>query len=131
MGERVLTVANSTSTGRTVRVYAFCTRSNGPINYPAGAVTIVAININNETASVTINLNGAQPSAHDDYLLTAPDNVMNSTSILLNGQLLELGPGASLPTFTPNTVDAGTPISLPALTYGLFVFKDAAAPACL
>lgn len=80
VGNRVLQVTNSTSTGRTVRVYAHCARSMpGPRpvpTYQAGAVVVIAINFDWNN-SATINLTDADTGAEvpltprDEYILTS------------------------------------------------------------
>ncbi len=130
VGTTVLGVINSTTAGRTVRVYAFCTRTDGPLNYSPGSITIVAININNSTASFSLNIEGATIGERDDFLLTAPNGLMSSTTILLNGVPLELQAGGVLPAFVPATA-TGALVQLGPLSYGFSVLKDANAAACL
>jgi hypothetical protein len=64
IGTSVLSVANSTAPGRTLRVYAFCSRNI------TGAVVAVIININNSSSSVV--LDGVSMAPRYEYHLTAP-----------------------------------------------------------
>ncbi len=132
VGETVLAVTNSTAAGRTVRVYAFCARTSGPLAYPAGSIAIVAINVNNASVSFDVNVSGATVGVREEYHLTAPGGNMGSLSIELNGQVLELGAGGTLPAFVPVEVEDGaSAIQMSALSYGFIVLKSANAAACL
>ena len=130
VGTVVLNVENCTAPGRTVRVYAFCTRVGGPIPYSAGAITLVAININSTPVTFSPNVNGVVNYVRDEYHLTSPNNQMASQYIALNGKVLQLGEGGSLPSFDPISVSSNTPITMAGLSYGFFVLTHANGAAC-
>ena len=127
VGPQVLQVANSTEPGRMLRVYAFCTKAT----YQTGAVTVVAININNATASFTVDVNGGAQYQRDEYHLTAPDGNMASNTVLLNGQALSTNSNGDLPDMAPVSVGSDTPVVLAPLSFGFFVFTNAHAQACI
>jgi hypothetical protein len=124
-------VADNTAPGRTIRVYAFCTRTNGPIPYASGAITVAAININNATVSFELNVNGVVEYERDEYHLTAPNGDMASTTVLLNGTPLQASESGQLPAFTPVTVTSNTPVTLAPLSFGFFVLTNAKGATCL
>ena len=49
---------------------------------------------------------------------------------MLNGKLLEMD-GDSLPTLDPEEQKASTIVSMPALSFGFYVFKETKAAACM
>ena len=74
---------------------------------------------------------GSLGTVRHDYVLTGgPDGFM-AHAIALNGALLAVGPDGSLPPMSPAVITTGTAtVTLPPLTYGFYVFPDAAAPTC-
>ena len=124
VGTNVLNVAGSTALGRTVRVYSFCSRNI------TGGVVIIAINTNN--ATVQIALQETFPMyPRLEYQLTAPNGDMSSASIELNGVILTAHADGSLPNLSPLVVEDNEPITMAGLSYGMFVFPEANAAACL
>lgn len=129
--ERVLSVANSRTPGRTVRVYAFCARQTGPLASAPGAVTLVVLNLRPTFAPFTVQLSGVTSFSREQYIFTAPGGNLASTGTLLNGALLNLAANGDFPPLTPVVV-AGTPIiTLPPRSFGFLVLTQANAPACL
>ncbi len=122
IGTRVLSVAHSTELGRTLRIYAFCSRNI------TGAVAVVAININ--TTPQSFDFEGFAVTPRLEYQLTAPGGNMSSLSIDLNGKTLFASPTGELPDLSPVEVDDGTAVSMAPLSYGFFVFPEANAAAC-
>ncbi|KNC46348.1 heparanase 50 kDa subunit [Thecamonas trahens ATCC 50062] len=97
-----------------VRAYAYCGTERD-------TVVVTAINLQPATPlELTLDF-GATPAARADYVLTAPGGDLGSTSMLLNGKLLELNQAGSLPDLPPLAAVATTPLSLPPASYGFFV----------
>jgi heparanase 1 len=103
-------------------VYSFCSRNI------SGAVVVVAINIQEQAQDFSVYEFSSSPRA--EYVLTAPEGDMSSVNIELNGVVLNANPDGSLPSLSPNIVESNTPMTLPPLSYGFFVFPEAQAPAC-
>ena len=122
VGTRVLAVANSTDFGRTLRVYAFCSRNI------SGGVAVVAINTEPHPATFTFSALPNTPRV--EYQLTAPGGNMSSPDIELNGVVLELSGGA-LPHLGGHVVTDASPVTLQPTSYAILVFPEAAAPACV
>eukprot|EP00042_Codosiga_hollandica_P038172 m.307979 g.307979 ORF g.307979 m.307979 type:complete len:480 (+) comp55324_c0_seq24:28-1467(+) len=129
VGPRVLSVEGSTAPGRTLRVYAFCTRQDGPLAFPPGAVTVVAINTNNLTAEFSIS---AAPVSlvRYEYHLTSPGSQLNSASVLLNGVALSASSQGALPAFNGTRVEGLAPFTMSPLSFAFFVLEGMNAPAC-
>jgi hypothetical protein len=153
VGTRALNVTNNTNTGRNLRVcasyyydlnrccfsplcscvqvYAFCARNTGPLAYPPGTVTLIAINLNNVTTNFTASINGVTVFARDAYHLTAPGGNLTSSDILLNNSLLRIGPGNQLPQFEAVHDDSETPMAMEAFSYAFYVLVDIQVQACM
>ena len=123
VGTKALNVADSTTLGRTVRVYAFCS-----VNI-TGGVVLAALNVNNYPIQFQLQ-EGFQMYPRLEYQLTAPDNDMSSSQIELNGHVLTAQPTGDLPDLNGALVQANEPITMAPLSYGLFVFPDAKSSAC-
>jgi heparanase 1 len=123
VGTKVLGISDSTKTGRTLRVYAFCSRNI------TGGVVVVAININQQPASFTFQ-SGFSMYPRLEYHLTAPNSDVSSEQIELNGRVLEASADGALPSLEPITVDSNEPITLAALSYGFFVLPKTNAEGC-
>ena len=127
VGNGVLSVANETTLGRTVRVYAFCTTETSVSSFPAGSVTVAYLNVQNTSATVDFAGLAAYPRA--EFRLTSPN--LGAPTILLNGNVLEPSESGNLPLLLPNIVTTDDPLVLDPLSYGFIVFPEANAPACL
>ena len=123
VGTNTLAIAGNTDTGRTIRLYAFCSRSM------YGGVVLVAINVNDSPRNVAFQ-SSFSLAPRQEYRLTAPGGNVSSTNIELNGVTLVPGPFGQLPPLNPIVVESNTYITLDPLSYAFFVFPDAAAPAC-
>jgi heparanase 1 len=123
VGTRVLSVANSTQLGRTLRVYAFCSRNI------TGGVVVAAININTTPQNFDFLDFPVYPRL--EYQLTAPGGNMSSANINLNGNTLFASDTGALPNLSPVQYDTNLPIMMGPLSYGYFVFPEANAPACM
>ncbi|EDO32634.1 predicted protein, partial [Nematostella vectensis] len=128
VGQRVLDVQDAQKEGRMTRVYAHCTNTQNT-NYNAGAVTIIALNINTETA-VTLRMTGfLQGLDADQFLLTPTNGDLQSSDVELNGEVLKLVDDHTLPSLSPRRV-AHDNIVVPPLSFGFFVVPMATAHAC-
>ena len=123
VGTRALSVGGSTAPGRTLRVYAFCSRNI------TGGVVLVALNLNASPASFTLDTIAAAPRV--EYQLTAPSGNMSSQIVLLNGVELVASAEGQLPSLAGHVVEQDVPIELGPTSYGLFVLPAANAPACM
>jgi len=121
-----------------VRPYAQCSKQY------SGGLVIVAINILAGVANLKVTLtSGSVGSTREDYLLTAPPEAGYNYSypvpqniydkkVQLNGKNLDFTVGGQLPSLNPVTSTASdkTVISLPAYSYGFFVYPNANLPLC-
>ncbi|KAK7496731.1 hypothetical protein BaRGS_00011940, partial [Batillaria attramentaria] len=107
----------------TVRVYAHCSH---PSSYPAGAVAVMALNIQNQAATLTLpQFRGQQM---DVYLLTAGDqNGLTSEFIALNGEKLEMV-NDQLPPLAPKRQTGD--VHMPAYSFAFVVIPTASAHVC-
>jgi heparanase 1 len=113
------TVLNASVSGpATLRAYAHCARGR------AGAVTVVAMNMGNESVAI----DSFSKYQREEYHLSATS--LNSQEIRLNGEPLTPGAGAAIPKLVPKRTASGTAFTLEAQTYAYVVLLDMAAPAC-
>ena len=138
VGDKVLYVDGQMEHGRYIRVYAFCTRINdgyAVYNYPTGSVTVLILNLYNQSISIDLSINGSlhlmqQESYYDEYLLTSYPNVVNSRDIFLNGKLIEMPDENTLPILNGTRKVFGSSINLTALSYGFVVMVNANVDIC-
>ena len=69
-------------------------------------------------------------STRDVYWLTPPSGNLTSTSVELNGLLLQLDNNVELPEIKALEMPAGSIITLPPISFGFYVFKNSKAIAC-
>ena len=139
MSPLVLDVSPDATTPE-LRAYAHCTQPSAA--FPSGAVTIVLINLSNNSAvQVLPAFDGAVPSRkatagmRSDYIFTSaggPDVLgqLSSHQVLLNGKLLQADEEHGIPPLNPIVSPADAPLLLPSLSYAFSVYHDAAAAAC-
>lgn len=123
VGTNVLGVEGSTQSGRTTRVYAFCSRST------KGAVVVLALNIADTLATFTLQ-SGFKMYPRQEYRLTAPNGDLSSAQVELNGVVLEASSSGALPAFNPVNVDSNIPVTVAATSFSFIVFPEANAQAC-
>jgi heparanase 1 len=123
-----------------LRAYAHCTQPSA--GFPSGAVTIVLINLSNNSAvQVLPAISGALPTLkatggmRSDFIFTSaggPDVLgqLSSHQVLLNGELLQADEEHGIPPLNPTISSADAPLLLPPLSYAFSVYHDAAAAAC-
>ncbi|XP_063963881.1 heparanase-like isoform X1 [Lytechinus pictus] len=111
-----------------VYVFAHCTKTSQ--SYPTGAVTIIAVNLYNDTETSLSLTENLMKKNIDEYLLTAPEGILTSKNISLNGRVLQMKNFTHFPDIIPRPLPVGSPILLPPRTYGFYVIKDAEAAAC-
>lgn len=127
VGTKVLDVVVMGSKRHT-RVYAHCTNRKRT-DYPPGSVTVYALNV---FSSKDANLTFSQFDKHlvDVYQLQPVGPMgLRSKTVALNGEPLKLDTDYRLPKFIPKR--QMTPITIPKLTFGFYVFPMAKASACL
>lgn len=113
MGTKIL---DSAFTQPGLHVYAHCQRDES-----TGSVTLLALNLEDSPAS----LNLAGPA--DIYAMTSPE--LQSRTVLLNGEPLELGDDDSLPEISPQRVD-GEAVALAPTSVNFVVLPQANNPIC-
>ena len=138
VGNKALYVDGEFADGRTVRLYAFCTRakSGGSVfDYNIGDVTVMILNVQNNTVGVDLNVKGTDMKLenveYDEYLLASYPNVVESRDIFLNGNVLKMVDDITFPVLKPVINDGGSTINMDALSYGFVVIVNANATACL
>lgn len=98
-----------------MHLYAHCQRG------VSGGVVLLAINLQDEADSITV----AGPA--DLYALTAPE--LQSRTVLLNGEPLELGPGDTVPATRPIRQQSGD-VMLAPTSINFIALPQANNPAC-
>lgn len=120
VGDRVL------DTNRVVesyfQVFSFCSRAS------RNDIVIMVINLN-RNESVRFSIRSLEKKEVEAYVLTAPDNNLQSKMILLNGNILSLTKENTIPNI--KGVKAKTPAFLPRSSYGFFVYKNVNAQGCM
>lgn len=129
LGPKVLDVAAPADTY--VKAFAHCSRTAG--------VTVLLLNYKQDDSvtfdKIEVEANGEKvdllaSGIRHDFLLTS-NGILNSTTTLLNGIELGLTPAGRIPDMNPKVVAlAGEKLTLPATSYGFFLFPEAKVPAC-
>jgi heparanase 1 len=127
VGTKVIFVKGSLEHGRQLRVYAHCAKSP----YPAGSVVLLLLNLNFSAVSADLLNSELVSSERDVFWLSPPAGNLTSTSVQLNGLTLKLVDDRDLPELEPEEQPASPSLSLPAISFGFIVFKDANVKACL
>lgn len=113
MGTKVLDAGENKSG---LHTYAHCQQGN------PGGVTVLAINL--DPAPTRLDFSGPA----ELYALTAPE--LQSRTVQLNGEALELGEGDTLPAITPKGVN-GEEVVLAPTSINFVALPEAGNPACL
>jgi len=123
-----------------LRAYAHCTQPSA--GFPSGAVTILVINLSNNSAvQVLPTFDGALPlrkaadGMRSDFIFTSaggPDvlDQLLSHHVLLNGNILQADDEHGIPPLNPVVCPSDALLLLPPLSYAFTVYHDAAAAAC-
>ena len=128
MGERVLAVKGVADKGRKVRSYAFCAKAGAA---PRGAVVVMVLNVQPETASVAFEGVGPSSGRREDYVFGPACCVPNSAGITLNGGApLSVGDDGTLPVYRPSAAKAGDTLKLAPYAIAFSVFPDAGGASC-
>ena len=98
--------------------------------YPAGSVVLLLLNTNFTTATAELLNEDLASSYRDVFWLSPPAGDLTSTSVLLNGVLLELVDNRDLPHLVPAEDSPGSSLSVPSISFGFVVFRDTKIPAC-
>ncbi|XP_072177593.1 heparanase-like [Diadema setosum] len=136
VGQKVLSLALDTDADvkgasdrqRYVRVFAHCTSDAS--SYEAGSLTIIAMNMMNDTTAVLRLMGDLARKNVDEYVLTPQGGDLTAQYVQLNGETLEMIDNRTLPKTLPRPLPAGSNITLQPLTYGFYVIRDASAAAC-
>lgn len=123
-GTHILSVHDDMLPRRTLRAYARCAAVGG------GAVLVMLANLNDY--NVTLTFPGLTTGTRDQYLFTEgiPGNV-TSTTIQLNGVVLQAAADGSLPPMSPVQVNAADALVMPLYATAFLVFHDAQSPVCV
>jgi heparanase 1 len=119
MGTRVLATV---AAPRTLRAYAHCAAAAAA---PPGAVTLLAINLDDKPATITVD--GLGDGARQVWLVTA--DALDAPVAKLGGQPLVVGDDGTLPPLA-SAPGRGGPLVLPPTSYAFAVFPEAAVAAC-
>ncbi|XP_045427098.1 heparanase isoform X6 [Pipistrellus kuhlii] len=113
-----------------LRVYLHCTNVNHP-RYKGGDLTLYALNLHNVTKQLQLP-HYLFDKEVDRYLVkpSGPDGLF-SQSVQLNDKTLKMVDDQTLPALTEKPLSPGSPLSLPAFSYGFFVIRNARVAACL
>ena len=154
---KTLSVDNEFDKGRDIRVYAFCTNiasnetrkkemerikqdkiANIGYNYTtydAGSITLLVLNLQNNTIEFDINLDSqiedTANAYYDEYILTSYPGVLNSRDMYLNGKYIQMVDNSTFPSLLGVQKDYGSTIEMPALSYGFVVVSGAQASVCM
>ncbi|XP_024430627.1 heparanase isoform X1 [Desmodus rotundus] len=113
-----------------LRVYLHCTNTNHP-RYKEGDLTLYALNLRNVTEHFHLP-HYLFDKEVDRYLVkpSGPDGLF-SKYVQLNDKTLKMVDDHTLPALTEKPLSPGSPLSLPAFSYGFFVIRNARVAACL
>ncbi|KAM8939363.1 heparanase [Pelodytes ibericus] len=114
---------------RMLRVYMHCTNIDNP-KYVLGDVTLFAINLHNSTQHMALPSIFSGKVVDEYLLLPGGEEGLLSTSVFLNGHLLKMVDDYTLPTLHGKSLDPGSLLVLPPLSFGFFVVQNANARAC-
>nr|XP_044999473.1 heparanase [Jaculus jaculus] len=113
-----------------LRVYLHCTNTNHP-RYQEGDLTLYALNLHNVTKYLRLPYQLFNKEV-DKYIVRpwGPDGLF-SKSVQLNGHTLRMVDDETLPDLTEKPIRPGSPLGMPAFSYGFFVIRSAKVDACL
>ncbi|CAL4121239.1 unnamed protein product [Meganyctiphanes norvegica] len=117
----------STSTP-TVRLYAHCLNPTSQ-HYKQGGVVMYGMNVGDKGASVSL-----QPRLNEtqilEMILQPPEGDLQSSSVMLNGVLVELTSDNDLPSLDAHPSDVLGAIHMPAQSMGFWLLPNAKTQAC-
>ena len=93
-------------------------------------MVLLLLNTNFTTATAEPLNQELASSTRDVFWLSPLAGDLTSTSVLLNGVLLELVGNRDLPHLVPAEDSRGSSLSVPSISFGFVVFKDTKIPAC-
>ncbi|XP_036133243.1 heparanase [Molossus molossus] len=130
VGTKVLKASVKGQARSKLRVYLHCTNINHP-RYKEGDLTLYALNLHNVTKHLQLP-HYLFDKEVDRYVVKAsgPDGLF-SQSVQLNDKTLKMVDDQTLPTLIEKPLSPGSPLSLPAFSYGFFVIRNARVAACL
>ncbi|XP_061409165.1 heparanase [Lethenteron reissneri] len=128
VGGRVLRVEAEGGGTPSVRVYGHCSSTS----FPAGSVTLFALNLGSNPASLSLPAPLSEGPAQGFLLLPGdPDVGLRSRTVMLNGTPLRTQAHGSVPETPGVPLPPGSPLALPPRALAFFVLPEARAPACL
>ncbi|CAM9461250.1 unnamed protein product [Lampetra planeri] len=128
VGGRVLRVEAEGGGAPSVRVYGHCSSTS----FPAGSVTLFALNLGSNPASLSLPAPLSEGPAQGFLLLPGdPDAGLRSRTMMLNGTPLRTQAHGSVPETPGVPLPPGCPLALPPRALAFFVLPEARAPACL
>ena len=112
-------------------VFAHCARKSRV----TGGVTLMFVNPSLHPVKLDVNIDNnindsSSLGSFEQYTLTPPQGNVNSSSVLLNGQLLALTSNDTLPLVSPAVHAAADAVLVPASSVGFVVFPHAHVRAC-
>ncbi|XP_044536662.1 heparanase [Gracilinanus agilis] len=130
VGTKVLTASVKSPDKKKLRLYLHCTNNKNP-KYKEGDLTLYALNLHNDTKYLQL-----PPHLKDkrvEKYIFQPSGYKNllSQSVKLNGHILKMVDDKILPELIGKPLCLGCTLTLPPLSYGFFVIRNAKVAACI
>ncbi|NP_001038470.1 heparanase precursor [Danio rerio] len=133
VGQEVLKADVTVNSGlkKPIRVYLHCTNKKST-QYKEGAVTLFALNLNKNEATINLPAHLTNGSIEAFVLQSdeAGEQGLYSRSVRLNGELLKMVDDRTLPPLTGRELPSDEPIKLPAFSFAFYVLINAQAAVC-
>ncbi|XP_056303112.1 heparanase isoform X1 [Danio aesculapii] len=133
VGQEVLKADVTFNSGlkKPIRVYLHCTNKMST-QYKEGAVTLFALNLNQNEATISLPARMVNGSIEAFVLQSdeAGEQGLYSRSVRLNGELLKMVDDRTLPPLTGRELPSDKHIKLPAFSFAFYVLIDAQAAVC-
>ncbi|KAL2083119.1 hypothetical protein ACEWY4_020892 [Coilia grayii] len=112
-----------------LRIYAHCTSPRSQ-SYVRGSITIFIINLHRSRKKIKLAGSLRNRSVQQYLLQPLGAEGLQSRSVLLNGEPLQMVDDESLPEFRPRTLRPGRTIAMPPTSIGFYVIRNINAYAC-
>lgn len=114
-----------------IRAYLHCTNRKST-HYREGAVTLFALNLNQNEATIGLPAHMANSTIEAFVLQSAEagEQSLYSRSVKLNGQVLKMVDDRTLPPLEGRELPPGAHIKLPGFSFAFYVLTEARAPVC-
>ncbi|XP_048022290.1 heparanase [Megalobrama amblycephala] len=133
VGTEVLKAEVLTNSGpkKAIRVYLHCANRKST-HYRQGAVTLFALNLNKNEATISLPAHLANGTIEAFVLQSAEasEHSLYSRSVKLNGEVLKMVDDRTLPPLEGHGLQPGEHIKLPGFSFAFYVLIEARAPVC-